>query len=960
MVKELRYDVFLSHNSEDKSAVEILARRLTDEAGLQPFLDKWHLIPGVPWQEALEEALSQSETIAVFIGPSGMSPWHNEEMRAALDKAARTRDECRVIPVLLPGADLNSLSPFLARRTWVDFRSAIDDADTFNYLVSGILGKPPEQSSVFTLPDEPVPYTGLLPFTAQQSEFFFGRTQERNRLLERIRESPFVAVVGASGSGKSSLVMAGLLPKLEKDWRPLVLVPGVRPLRSLANQLIPLFSSEDHLKLADELENRFFTRTDGLSSALSTLLVSHQDITTVLIVIDQFEELFTQISGSPEEVQQQQRQFIENLVDSVRTPNGQVRIVITLRADFIRHCLEFPDFRTLLENHQQLLGSMNEEELREAIVKPSQMVGAMFEKGLVARIINDMHRQSTALPLMQLALTELWRHRNGVWLTHEVYDNIGGISGVINQQAETEYNKLDKAQQQLARNLFIRLVALGDRTSDTRRRVSHDELTSIGTDPVQVEKLIGILSHRDVRLIVANADTVELVHETLIEQWKTLQNYLNENRTVLLIHRRLTETAVEWTQNDRDTSYLYRGNRLAEAKKCITSNSLNKVEKEFLKESQQVERHAHHQRFRARIVLAGLALLLLTASSIILLQIFYWSRPLWKPVSGFPEDPVLSLAVTNESSSTYYVGTTNMGLGRSRDGMTWEFLGREGGLPTREEPVNGIAGKDVKGLSLLTVDLLDPNHIFAFVEERGIYRSNNGGETWKEAKHISSEERVRDLAVCGDLVLAILESRAYRALYRSNDGGNSWELAGGMGQEPLQHVHAVDIAPGNDGIYGNSDDQIYVSSDKGLFMSSSTPPGNWRHEVPIEQPVWNIVLDGSDFNSCYLTTFKLKKGESSIYHWNFEKKELKKIATFNVPPRDLAPSPDSTSSITLYVLLDNGQLLALTNNGKRIKLGELSGHFYRLLAAFRFDDKDTWLLVGHDKGLLEYVGPIPQ
>jgi hypothetical protein len=136
-----RYDVFLSYSSVDKPSVELLARRLREEAGLSPFLDKWHLIPGEPWQEALEEALAQSATVAVFIGPSDISPWHNAEMRAALDRAVRTREKYRVIPVLLPGAQEKSVSPLLAQRVWVDFRSGLDDDKAFARLVAGIKGE---------------------------------------------------------------------------------------------------------------------------------------------------------------------------------------------------------------------------------------------------------------------------------------------------------------------------------------------------------------------------------------------------------------------------------------------------------------------------------------------------------------------------------------------------------------------------------------------------------------------------------------------------------------------------------------------------------------------------------------------------------------------------------------------------------------------------------------------------
>src|SRR6266498_582317 len=148
-VQQHIYDVFLSHQSGDKPQVEALAARLEDEEGLKPFLDKWHLIPGEPWQEALEEALDRSGTCAVFLGPGGLGPWENEEMRAALDERVRNKS-FRVIPVLLPGAepkDKKTLPRFLSRLTWVDFRGGLDDPETFQRLVAGIQGVPPGRQS---------------------------------------------------------------------------------------------------------------------------------------------------------------------------------------------------------------------------------------------------------------------------------------------------------------------------------------------------------------------------------------------------------------------------------------------------------------------------------------------------------------------------------------------------------------------------------------------------------------------------------------------------------------------------------------------------------------------------------------------------------------------------------------------------------------------------------------------
>lgn len=656
MIPGTQYDVFLSHNGDDKAAVEIIAHRLREEAKLRPFLDKWHLIPGKSWQEAIEEALEQSETVAVFVGPSGISPWHNEEMRAALDTAVRTHDEYRVIPVLLPGASEDALTGFLARRIWVDFRSGLDDADAFDRLVAGVLGQPPEEAGAFALPDEPVPYPGLLPFTARQANFFFGRTEERDRLLTWVRRSPFVAVVGASGSGKSSLVLAGLLPALDKNWHALTLMPGARPLRALADQLAMLVPSKSCLHLADDLEARLADRADGLCTAVSTLWAGRPEATTLLIVVDQFEELFTQVAGTPKEVRQEQRQFIANLVEAVRTFRGRVRVVLTLRADFFRHCLDFPNLRIWLETNQFLLGPLGEDALREAVVKPAQVVGAMFEKGLVSRLIDDMRDQPAALPLMGFALAQLWQQRHGVWLTHAAYETIGGVSGAIDQRADAVYDQLSGTQKLLARNLFVRLVALGKGTSDTRRRIRRDELNLVGATLEEVEELTVILSHRDVRLIAADADTVELAHDALIERWGQLRDWLDEDRAGLRTHRRLTEAAEEWDRSGRDESYLYHGTRLAEAKEWAKAHAddLNRQERQFLKASRRAMWMSRTVTIMTAVVaIAVLAAVTTLAATGQLNQLIY--RPLSMEWVEIPAGEFLMGSSDTEISAVYEV-----------------------------------------------------------------------------------------------------------------------------------------------------------------------------------------------------------------------------------------------------------------------------------------------------------------
>jgi WD40 repeat protein len=629
---QAHYDVFLSHNSADKAAVELIAHRLQGEASLNPFLDKWHLIPGEAWQEALAEALAQSATVAVFVGPSGVSPWHNEEMRVALDKAVRTRDEYRVIPVLLPGAEPESLDKFLAQRTWVDFRAGLDDAQAFERLVAGIKGEA-VVGGAYTLPDEPAPYRGLLYFREEDARFFFGRGDDCRRLVEKLGQSPFVALIGASGSGKSSLIRAGLLPALAEDalpgsgeWHTLVFTPGSQPLRALADQLATLVPVSERLSLADDLADRLAQRPDGLRTAITTLLAERPR--PVLLVIDQFEELFTLCQDGLERCRAQAKRFIANLVDTAQQGDGRIRVLITLRADFLDRCLVFPELGEWLEDRQVLLGALSEAALREAVVGPAREVGAFFEKGLVGVILRDVKTQPSVilrdvetqpgailrdvetqpgvLPLLQHALYELWRARRGPWLTLEAYEDKGGVRGALQRRAQATYEALTPEQQQIARTILVRLTTLGEGVSDTRRRASRSELYPAGVDPAQVDQVLQALSGPEARLIIVEEQSVEIAHETLIQQWDTLRQCLEKDREAVRVHRRLTEAAQEWIALKRDPGALYRGMRLDQAgdwdKAHAGDFELNAQEYEFLRASQELarreaaEREAQQQR----------------------------------------------------------------------------------------------------------------------------------------------------------------------------------------------------------------------------------------------------------------------------------------------------------------------------------------------------------------------------
>src|SRR5919202_1677079 len=279
--------------------------------------------------------------------------------------------------------------------------------------------------------DVPCPYKGLLPFEPEDSELFFGREQLVENLVGRLREAPFLAVVGPSGSGKSSLVRAGVVPALRRvtgrELRAAILSPGANPLAQLA--------------AAGEAP---------------------------LLVVDQFEEVFTLCRS-----EEARSAYIDALLDSA---DRGVYVVLALRADFYGHCASYPRLASALEERQALVGPMTEEELRRAIERPGEQAGLVLEPGVVEAILRDVAGQPGALPLLSHSLLETWKRRSGRMLTVIGYLQSGGVQGAIAKTAESVYGALSPERRTLARNIFLRLTELGEGTEDTRRRASIGEL----------------------------------------------------------------------------------------------------------------------------------------------------------------------------------------------------------------------------------------------------------------------------------------------------------------------------------------------------------------------------------------------------------------------------------------------------------------------------------------------------
>lgn len=440
--------------------------------------------------------------------------------------------------------------------------------------------------SEFELLETKNPYKGLRAFQQADAADFFGRTAMIERVLGRLQEpvveNNFLAVIGPSGSGKSSLVKAGVLPALRhggvpgsENWFYAEMVPGEVPLEELAAALLSV-STSPLPGVVDTLRDH----VGGLEQGVYEALPSKDS--KLLLMIDQFEELFTQV-----ERESDRQQFLDLILNAVKVENSPVIILATLRADFYDRPLLYQGFGELIRARTELVLPLNDEELAETITGPAYRVGAILEDGLIETIIDDVREQPGALPLLQYALTELFERREGALLTKAAYEDIGGTLGALAKRAEEVYRRFKAEGQNMARQMFLRLVTLGEGQEDTRRRILQSELLTLGDRDV-VEDVIDRFGRY--RLLTFDHDdatrssTVEVAHEALIRRWERLRDWLRESRNDIRLERELLNAAHDWEAADKDKSYLMQGNRLLTFEEWSSSSNLrlNELELEFL------------------------------------------------------------------------------------------------------------------------------------------------------------------------------------------------------------------------------------------------------------------------------------------------------------------------------------------------------------------------------------------
>ncbi|MGI0492079.1 caspase family protein [Alkalinema pantanalense CENA528] len=500
----------------------------------------------------------------------------------------------------------------------------------------GILEIIPEQTSLKNRSGIDLgvcPYMGLRAFSERETQYFYGRDSLIEQLLRECVKNPVLAIVGASGSGKSSVMQAGLLPQLRRGqhipnsdrWQIVQMRPGDRPITALSRSLAYGNRDAANPYAPEQIEGVLYQGVEGWVYWLR----SQTEPLTVL-AIDQFEELFT----LADELERQR--FIELITGAVEYASDRFKLVLTIRADFIAACLELPELSALVQKHSILVPAcLSEEDYRRVITQPAEQVGLSVDPELIEVLLQELDRTTGDLPLLQFVLEELWHYRSDGQLTLQSYQQqIGGLRGVLETKAQAVYDALSPDEQACARWIFLNLTQVGENTEDTRRRISRSTLAVTKYAPKLVERtlkaltaaqLITIDSTIDSALepsveefsktteeakttvdhaiadsvdsaiespivspnLISSETTIEVTHEILIRHWSTLRWWLEENRGRLKSQRQVEQSAQQWQQHEYKPEFLLRGVRLAQAEELYIhyTDELTSLTQEFVEAS---------------------------------------------------------------------------------------------------------------------------------------------------------------------------------------------------------------------------------------------------------------------------------------------------------------------------------------------------------------------------------------
>ncbi len=609
-----------------------------EQQQIKVWIDKQGLKPGTRnWENALREAIQNCHAVLLIASPDSRSSNYVQDELALAEMWKRP-----VYPVWAAGDQWMECIPMgMGKVQFIDargeqYKNAVTEVVKTvvegEIVVSQETVTPTPQPTVEFVPQNP--YKGLDAFTSEDTSRFFGRETLVNELLTSIQsQTPhFLGIIGPSGSGKSSLVMAGMLPKLKagaltnsQRWLYLDRIqPGVHPIELFADALYKVNPNRSYSTIETDLKH---PSGRGLHNLARNFVPSGDKL---VIYVDQFEEVFTQTIDETERAQ-----LISLLTTAATEPDSMVLILLTLRADFYDRPLAYPELGKLLETNGRSILPMSLADLNEVIQKPAALPEAQlsFEDGLVSELVFETRDQVGGLPLLQFTLDQLFTRREGLRLTWNAYKEIGGLRGALAKHAEDTYSKLNGSQQdKLARALFLRLIEPGINEQDTvRRRAALNEL--VVDDPQQTILYQEVVNRFiSARLLTtgrsANVETVEVAHEALIREWPRLAHWLREAREDIAFQRDITDNAHEWSRRGQPEDRLYRGTLLEEANDWASRNVASKLESDFIRasvqnaEAAQVrERRRQRALYQARLgVMAAVAIIALLGLSFFAVQ----------------------------------------------------------------------------------------------------------------------------------------------------------------------------------------------------------------------------------------------------------------------------------------------------------------------------------------------------
>lgn len=601
-------NVFVSYTRRNLTVIERLARDLQD-AGLEVWVDFRKIRGGEAWQQAIYDGIRDCDFVVVCLSPPAVeSEWVRRELEIAKDMGKL------IIPVMLEVA-FDEMRQYEITNSLLDVQAVNFAELSYERAFPTLLGSLPGISREARDYDDidpseiPNPFKGLEAFQETDYDIFFGREQLIERALVRMKTcleeddvARFMAFVGASGSGKSSLVRAGVIPSIRRgkvegseNFPIVIFKPGNRPTGALALRLQPLMGEVS----IHDLINRLEESPESLVQIADEILEGSPPDTHLVLLIDQFEETFTRTSH------EEQMRFFDYLHHAVTAPEGRVLVIITMRADFFDRLSHFPKVAGLFEhNNLQIVAEMSPEELRRSIEGPAYSVGLVYDHGLPDRILDEVLQQPGSLPLLQYCLTHLFEERDRRRLTWDSYNTIGGVQQALAQHAENVYRTLNSAQQDIMQRLLLRLVEVSESGEATRRRVKRSELDFERVSENALNDILDMMTSALVRLLVTSRELradedpeeteptiwVEVVHEALITQWDRFQNWVHEDEENLRLSTELNKTAQDWANSNHDEAYLLTQTRLDRALLWLQTADASELQRELINASVEARR----------------------------------------------------------------------------------------------------------------------------------------------------------------------------------------------------------------------------------------------------------------------------------------------------------------------------------------------------------------------------------